>query len=236
MANRKKLKDFTRDPEWSMALKPLVEQLSAILKSDQSAFGVDRAVAITIAAHLERILEERFSLLLKNRDTKTLSRLFSERGPVAGFLNKIELAYAFGIVDGPMRDDLNSIRKIRNIFAHATAAISFDTDELAAECRKLNPMRLFGVEAKDLNKSATPRQHFVGLSIILMIKLLIDLLVPASQAALDEARLSGDELKVVKAEQQIKIANAYSQFFPLVEALRKVADKVLDVRSPKEAS
>jgi len=47
------------------------------------------------------------------------------------------LAFALNLLDDSTRHNLDIIRRVRNVFAHAAKAVSFSTHLIAAECRKL---------------------------------------------------------------------------------------------------
>src|SRR5881398_134541 len=76
-------------------------------------------MALVAAAVLED--ELLLALLTKMRPlNKALyDRLFEGYGPLRSFAAKIDLSYALKIVNRQQYDDLNTVRKIRNQFAHS---------------------------------------------------------------------------------------------------------------------
>ncbi|HVC58816.1 MAG TPA: hypothetical protein VND19_00430 [Acetobacteraceae bacterium] len=50
---------------------------------------------------------------------------------LSDFYSKIELAYMLGIITEDAKDDLNTVRAIRNAFAHSTLPVDFSTPEVA---------------------------------------------------------------------------------------------------------
>jgi hypothetical protein len=97
--------------------------------------GSDRAAAILVGASVEWALEAATLAQFPCLDDETLEKL--RGGALSSFYGNIYLAYAMGIIDSAMRDDLNTIRKVRNIFAHAMTHVTFSRPEISAECNKL---------------------------------------------------------------------------------------------------
>jgi len=58
-------------------------------------------------------------------------------GPISSFAAKIDMAYALGITADEVNLELNKIRKIRNLFAHAKASASLDTEPIKSIFYKL---------------------------------------------------------------------------------------------------
>jgi len=77
---------------------------------------------------LERLLRPRF----RRSDDATWLRLTSENGPANSFSQKINLAFAFGIIDEKRRKALIAIKNVRNVFAHSKKLIEFN-DPLIVE-------------------------------------------------------------------------------------------------------
>jgi len=97
-----------------------------------------RAAAITMAALVERFLEEAIVSCLRRQDEKTVGSLVDTGGPLASFSSKIRLAYALRIIESPERDDLDWIREIRNVFAHAVRPITFSNPLVMDRVLKMN--------------------------------------------------------------------------------------------------
>ena len=88
------------------------------------------------------LVEETLRLLLLSQMVK-LSRneadsLFSPMGPLSSFSAKIAVGYAFRCYGPLTRDDLNTVRDVRNAFAHARRLINFDTKEVTQHCARLH--------------------------------------------------------------------------------------------------
>lgn len=118
----------------------LAQFLGAVRKYD------DRAAAIVAGAQLENALEFTLIKRLPKLDKADFGSLFHPDRPLSSFAAKIYLGHALGIYGENTRQDLNQIREIRNVFAHARRAVTFKTEEVAKHCSKLTlPVR--GVNA-----------------------------------------------------------------------------------------
>lgn len=95
----------------------------------------DRSAAILASSFLEEILEETIqSFFIEDQAVDTLFKGYS---PLATFSSKIALAYALGLITKEMKQDLDTIRKIRNHFAHNWQDVSFNTSPVSDFCRSL---------------------------------------------------------------------------------------------------
>jgi hypothetical protein len=121
-------------------LRELTRQL--IEKEDMDAFwreinhGSDRSSAIVAAATVDRDLEEAILSSLTISDEETRSNLIATGGALDGFFAKIHLGYALGIFPKLYMHELDSIRKIRNCFAHSSKPVTFETKQIAEECKR----------------------------------------------------------------------------------------------------
>jgi DNA-binding MltR family transcriptional regulator len=95
----------------------------------------DRAAAILASSYLEEALGEYIKLFLV--EDSSIDELFRGYGPLSSFSARIGIAFATGLVTKRMRDDLNSIRKIRNHFAHHPAETSFQVPLVRDLCSNL---------------------------------------------------------------------------------------------------
>lgn len=96
----------------------------------------DRASALMAAA----FLDDQLRMLLEAnlvQDKKVLLRILDQRGPLATFSSRIDMAYAMGLIGKRTLLDLNLLRKIRNEFAHTAGTLSFDSPKVSAWCSQL---------------------------------------------------------------------------------------------------
>lgn len=161
---------YRNHPMAPSSLKKLMRRLPQPEDFEKALNELDtespRAAAVLAATWLEDIL--RLALLYKMR---TLSdededRLFLGTGPLSSFSTKIQLGYALSIYGPKSRHDLDSIREIRNAFAHVRAPISFDTKEIAARCASFHCLKILAPP------NLTSRKQFTSATRILMIRLI----------------------------------------------------------------
>jgi DNA-binding MltR family transcriptional regulator len=86
------------------------------------------------------------------------ARLFDGYGPLSTFSAKIDMAFAFSILDEDLYADLQVIRQVRNMFAHPAVPlrqpVTFENDDVIKICKKFKDydpsiacVDLFGVKA-----------------------------------------------------------------------------------------
>jgi hypothetical protein len=96
----------------------------------------DYAIALIGASLVERTLqasiEARFIRLTEDEQRRLFS--YEHRGPLADFSARIKIGYAMGAFGPNTRDDLEHIRHIRNLFAHAPSVMRFSIPEIAEAC------------------------------------------------------------------------------------------------------
>jgi hypothetical protein len=87
--------------------------------------GPDRSMAIVAGAfvedHLTTVLKSRF-----HHDEKIVREMFNKSGPLASFGTKINLAFLTGLLSERACNDLRTILKIRNQFAHVLGVSTFE--------------------------------------------------------------------------------------------------------------
>jgi hypothetical protein len=99
----------------------------------------DRGVALVAAA----MVQVQLKLIMRCRivdfkDSENI--LFDKEGaPLSTFSDCIKVARAFGVIGPVIYLHLETIRKIRNQFAHSPRSIDFTNDLIAAEIRNLLP-------------------------------------------------------------------------------------------------
>ena len=98
----------------------------------------DRALVITIGSILDTQLESLLkSFLIK--DNKRDERLFNNYSPLSNFGSKISMCYYLGIISKYEYEALETIRKIRNIFAHEIEIKKLeDSQSIRDLCKTLN--------------------------------------------------------------------------------------------------
>lgn len=90
---------------------------------------VDRGAALTAAAFAEEMLDNILrSFLADVPETKELTTGFA--APIGTLAAKAKLAYALGLLDDELYKSINTVRKIRNEFAHQWKPMSFDMQSI----------------------------------------------------------------------------------------------------------
>jgi hypothetical protein len=92
----------------------------------------DRSAAITLAAFVEQTLEQTILSLLSSE------KKWRKRVERANFEDKNKIAHRLTLVDQRQFENLETIRRIRNAFAHAAIRLRFDTPEVAGEVGALH--------------------------------------------------------------------------------------------------
>jgi hypothetical protein len=128
MANwRKELRDLTRRlPEADIE----TSATAAAIHSAESDRGCALIAGSVAENALETIIRTRMTPLNKERE----DQIFGIDGILGSFSSKIKIAFAFGFIDVDLRDQLDRMREIRNVFAHSKIAIDFKTPEIHRAC------------------------------------------------------------------------------------------------------
>ncbi len=113
----------------------------------------DRGCALFAAAYLEKALSDLLYLSLV-ADKKIEKDLFEGTAPLSAFSARIKMAYYLGKISKECRADLDTIRGIRNDFAHHAKIVSFEDQSIADRCRNLQ----FSYH----EKKTRPRAHFTA--------------------------------------------------------------------------
>ena len=94
--------------------------------------------ALVAAGLVEDWLEKLLLAAGRELTNGEAERVFEGMGPLSSFSAKIEIAYMFELIEKPVRDYLRIIKSIRNNFAHTTNFVSFGSDHIAKDCRRLS--------------------------------------------------------------------------------------------------
>ena len=118
----------------------------------------DRGAAILLGTFVEDALQRAIEQVLHIRP-KQHRALFGINAPLGTFSNKIRVAFALDIIGPETFANLNTIREIRNAFAHAKIHISFKTKQVCDACALLVIPKDIGL-FPFLAKHDTPRKLF----------------------------------------------------------------------------
>ena len=139
-SGKKTLNDLTRQ-------RPTKEEREAARQAFSAADSSPIVAAILGQALIEPFLED----LLREKVRHAWSEL--ENGPLFSFESKIIAAYALELIDDTTRKNLDTIRQIRNAFAHSKRLIDFDDQAVLSALTKVRGVRITG----------NGRQFFLGL-------------------------------------------------------------------------
>ena len=137
MASRPRRSNYVKKLAKEIPDEKKMRALLATLGADGSQLA-DYAVALIGSTLIEGALETAIIARFRPLDQDERRALFSfeKNGPLADLAARIKIAYALEIFGPETRDDLESIRRIRNEFAHHLAVLSFATPEIAAQCKE----------------------------------------------------------------------------------------------------
>lgn len=108
---------------------------------DEIKSGSPRATAVVAGAfvedHLTRVIKWRLVQEPVNKNKNVAEDMFRPGGPVGDFSNKIDMAYLMGCISKEAWKELETIRRIRNDFAHKMKIFDFDITSIADRCANL---------------------------------------------------------------------------------------------------
>ena len=99
----------------------------------------DRSVAILAASFVEQMLEG--YIRKKLVDSPAVAKLFDGYAPLTTFAAKIDMTFALGLAPTHVHDDLRTIKKLRNIFAHEADALRFDSPRVSDICSNFHKVQ-----------------------------------------------------------------------------------------------
>ncbi|MEW6092543.1 MAG: MltR family transcriptional regulator [Chloroflexota bacterium] len=112
--------------------------------SNEFAHESDRASIILGAAYLDDLLEQLIAGFLVDDQNAMGELLDGNRpyAPLSTFSARITAAYCLGLIDYTQYQDLKTIKRIRNLFAHGLQGLSFQNENIIQECQKLKTHRM----------------------------------------------------------------------------------------------
>ena len=117
---------------------PEIKKLFGILM-DSVLEESGRGALLIATSHVDTYLTDLInSALPKEYSNNQRDKLFKYPGPVSSLSSKIELSYAFRLIDKRLYDNLSALRKLRNDAAHS--AVKFELHELEEKLRDIYSM------------------------------------------------------------------------------------------------
>ncbi len=126
---RPKLRDLSRTPPTA--------QEQAALRGDFNKNQPPIVTAVLGQSLLEIELDQLLRPHFKHHDDATWAKLTDDHGPFSNFNSKIISARAFGICNDVVRDGLNTVRNIRNAFAHSNRPLKFSHELVVKELKNI---------------------------------------------------------------------------------------------------
>lgn len=120
-------------------MNTIPEQIGELFtKSMRIQAHTHAGVAIVGAAIIEEQILRALLTKMRLLNGKMYKRLFDGYGPLSSFSGKIDMAYALQIITKETYDDLTTIRRLRNKFAHSMSLINFNSVEIRALFKKFS--------------------------------------------------------------------------------------------------
>ena len=124
-----------------MKLKP-PKKLEDLYEDTQKVYDVlnhesDLACVLIGTSYLSELLGSAIRTVLRKSNT-TENLLAPGKGVLGSFKARVDLAYCLKIIEKRDRQDLDTIGKIRNSFAHRHLSFDFTDSEVEKECNNLN--------------------------------------------------------------------------------------------------
>jgi DNA-binding MltR family transcriptional regulator len=133
------------------------------------------ATAIWGAAMVDHELESLIRSRLARTDDDTWNDLVDTGGALSTFSAKITLGYALGYYDESIRHNLDIVRNIRNVFAHAKRSVDFSHELIVAELKRIKTPTKSGFK-RDLTAIGKltdgPQMSFAELCLIINSQLM----------------------------------------------------------------
>lgn len=96
----------------------------------------DRGAALMAGSIIDEILKEIILKFLSDKK-ESLSLVDGFNAPLGTFSSRILAAYSLGLIEEVEYFEIESIRKIRNLFGHSWADTDFNTPKIKAQIQKL---------------------------------------------------------------------------------------------------
>lgn len=145
-------------------------------QSMRDIFSQPDAISVIICASvIDEILKEQIEKKLIVKSQKRTEELFDDsNGPFNSLSSKIKYCYYSGIILKDIRDELNKIRRIRNIFAHSFNSLSFSDIEIKQLVNSLSLFKSTNPPESLLREASNPKSLFRLTAMVVINKILSD--------------------------------------------------------------
>lgn len=140
-------------------MKPIELDIDDYHETIQAFHGEsDRAAAVLAGSFIECFLAKyiRSELVADAKD-----ELFDNNGPFATYSQRVQTAYAFGMISARAKRDLELIGKVRNHFAHHPLKAAFDKAPVVDWCSTLSTAQVFPMPGQEQDKRTDNRNRFI---------------------------------------------------------------------------
>ena len=142
--------------------RPTLQDLERAMEEIQNDHP--RSAAIVGATYLDDVTRLAILTKLVDLSKDETDRLFVGFAPLSSFSAKIQMAYAMGLIGKKTRHDLKTIRDIRNVFAHASVSVTFETEAVANAINGLH----FGKLSEAWNELSAQRKFAAVVNAIMI--------------------------------------------------------------------
>jgi hypothetical protein len=145
------------------SLRDLPHQMPTDIEFERLIADMDaldaRAAALIMGALIDNLLEYAIFHNFVDLTEPQFNSLFRDpTAPLTSFAAKTALAHALGVFGNEFKKQLDTVRAIRNTFAHTILPIDFDHPPVSAKCRDLDPSRL--TDHTYQAETDSPRERF----------------------------------------------------------------------------
>jgi hypothetical protein len=153
---------------YDLSRAPLLEKDHAAL-SEELIKGTDRSTALVGCAMVDAALVKAVSAHFVTMKEDEFEKLYYGPGSLLStYSSRIKIGRCLGIYAEKLNGILDTIRRIRNVFAHSVVPLGFDHELIAKECEKLPEAKLKTELSKGLNPH---RERYLAICVNLVIAL-----------------------------------------------------------------
>jgi len=188
----------------------------------------DMSCAVSAASVMDRMMTIFFLLhLSKKPSKKQVAEVFEGHGALSDFSKKIEVSYFMNFITAEVRDNLNTIRAIRNRLCHSIRPLKFEDTEIVTLCDRLSLSPTYPDLEENLkiviqqfariivNQKPASRHRFVSVSLYTFAVLLAS--IQSVQTQRHFIREHSGEIKE-RIKEQLKL-----KFMPIVKVAVEAA-------------
>lgn len=197
----------------------------------------DRGCALYASSYIDEALRVLFASFLVKNGKIDEDLFIGKDSPLSSFSSRVKLSYYLGLISRDERSDLNTIRKIRNEFAHSPNDIDFTDSKISSLCNNL--------KSTCHDKSHRPRGHFTAACMAMLAAIhtksaMVEHLnekpnKPISESSRERIKnLSQDVIKTKRAQLEKLLEEVESGKYTTDESTKKFIE-ILDVKQTAKA-